>query len=302
MPPPTHPPTQRVYYSYFERRHQDEAFEDEDNVVEDAKRLKHEADTETNMEIKCQKYLQAIMLFSISGSRTESMGDKINAYNMYNQTLHLIKYVMKLTTSKNAKKDTDLRLVVMSLRAQSLLNLRLYKMKRHELKDNQRTIQDVLAKSGDEEGEQQPAGQISPTPSPAGSEGSNCSKSSGYTSSGEQRLPGVLTPPTAPPICLSIPKNVMQNQYTFCSYLSQCHELWEQADLYVSRGQCEDFFIQLDQECGPLTLHSSLKDLVYYTRRGLRTLSASTSEEVPPPPFFHPPPGPSEQDHKSVMK
>jgi len=303
MPPPTHPPTQRVYYSYFERRHQDEAFEDEDNVVEDAKRLKHEADTETNLEIKCHKYLQAIMLFSISASRTESLGDKINAYNMYDQTLHLIKYVMKLTNSKNAKKDTDLRLVVMSLRAQSLLNLRLYKMKRHELKDYQRTIQDVLAKSGEEEGDQQQqAGQISPTPSPAGSEGSNCSKSSGYTSSGEQRLPGVLTPPTAPPICLSIPKNVMQNQYNFCSYLSQCHELWEQADLYVSRGQCEDFFIQLDQECGPLTLHSSLKDLVYYTRRGLRTLSASPSDEAANvAPFFHPP-GPSEHDHKSAMK
>ena len=147
-------------------------------------------------------------------------------------------------------------------------------------------------------------------------------QSSDYYSSGENRLPGVLTPPTAPPICLSIPRNVMQNQYNFCSYLSQCHELWEQADLYVSRGQCEglsylslvlalslnflspDFFIQLDQECGPLTLHSSLKDLVYYTRRGLRTLSASTSDDaasVAPPPFFHPP-GPSEQDHKSVLK
>ena len=49
------------------------------------------------------------MLFSISASRTESLGDKINAYNMYDQTLHLIKYVMKLTNSKNAKKDTDLR-------------------------------------------------------------------------------------------------------------------------------------------------------------------------------------------------
>lgn len=271
MPPPSHLP-QRVYYSYFERRHQDEAFDDEDNVVEEAKRLKHEADGEANMETKCRKYLQAIMLFSVSGSRTETMGDKINAYNMYNQTLHLIKYVMKLTTSKNAKKDIDIRLVVMSLRAQSLLNLRLYKMKRHELKDYQRTIQTALEASKDEEGEQ-PAGQISPTPSPAGSEGSNCSKSSGYTSSGEQRLPGVLTPPTAPPVCLSIPKNVMQNQFNFCSYLSQCHELWEQADLYVSKGQCEDFFIQLDQECGPLTLHSSLKDLVNYTRRGLSTLS-----------------------------
>ena len=49
------------------------------------------------------------MLFSVSGSRTENMGDKANAYNMYNQTLKLIKYVMKLTTSKNAKKDIDIR-------------------------------------------------------------------------------------------------------------------------------------------------------------------------------------------------
>ena len=50
-------------------------------------------------------------------------------------------------------------------------------MKRHELKDYQKTIQDVLARSEDEQpaaSEQQ--GQISPTPSPAGSEGSNCSK------------------------------------------------------------------------------------------------------------------------------
>ena len=57
------------------------------------------------------------------------------------------------------------------------MNLKLYKMKRHELKDYQKTIQDVLARSEDEQpaaSEQQ--GQISPTPSPAGSEGSNCSK------------------------------------------------------------------------------------------------------------------------------
>ena len=67
-------------------------------------------------------------------------------------------------------------------------------------------------------------------------------QSSDYYSSGENRLPGVLTPPTAPPICLSIPRNVMQNQYNFCSYLSQCHELWEQADIHVVRdvrGACE---------------------------------------------------------------
>ena len=59
------------------------------------------------------------------------------------------------------------------------MNLKLYKMKRHELKDYQKTIQDVLARCEEDQpalaaSEQQ--GQISPTPSPAGSEGSNCSK------------------------------------------------------------------------------------------------------------------------------
>ena len=48
-------------------------------------------------------------MFSVSGSRTEMLGDKDNAYNMYIQTLHLIKYVMKLTGSKHNKKDVDIR-------------------------------------------------------------------------------------------------------------------------------------------------------------------------------------------------
>lgn len=34
-----------------------------------------------------------------------------------------------------------------------------------------------------------------------------------------------------------------------------------------------DFIINLDRICGPLTLHSSLKDLVNYTRIGLDYLS-----------------------------
>lgn len=62
MLPPPHPP-KRVYFSYFERRHQEnEAFDDEEeNVVDEAKRLKHEADQETNMNNRCRKYLQVIV-------------------------------------------------------------------------------------------------------------------------------------------------------------------------------------------------------------------------------------------------
>lgn len=264
MPPP------KVYFSYFEKRQHEVYDDDQENVEEEAKRLKHEADKETNMEAKCMKYLQSILMFSVSANRTELSGDQKNAFTMYNQTLKLVKCICRpLTKSNNLfnRDNVDIRLVVMSLRAQSLLNLRLYKMRKHELKECQRSINDLLTKSSEDDPE---AGHISPTPSPAGSEGSNCSKSSGYTSSGETRMPGIVTPPTNPPVCLTIPKNVMQNQFNFCSYLSQCHELWEQADLFVNKGNVEDFFILLDQQCGPLTLHSSIKDLVHYTRQGLQ--------------------------------
>ena len=46
------------------------------------------------------------MIFTECGIRTESMGDKINAYNMYIQTLGLIKFLMKLNnTSGNNNQD-----------------------------------------------------------------------------------------------------------------------------------------------------------------------------------------------------
>jgi len=107
---------------------------------------------------------------------------------------------------------------------------------------------------------------------------------------------GVLTPPTngaagyninqnanvatgATIQHLSVPSQVMEKQYQFCSYLSQCHELWELADLYTYRGHCKDFIIRLDQTCGPLTLHSSLKELVRYTQEGLNFLSKEIKDD-----------------------
>ena len=122
-----------------------------------------------------------------------------------------------------------------------MLYLKLYKMRKHELKDCQKIIGEYIIKASASQ-QNSPSTTISPTPSPAGSEGSVCSKSSGYTSSGEinnSRYTGVLTPPTNPPLCLSVPQSVMKKQHQFCSYLSQCHELWEQADMYAHRGHCE---------------------------------------------------------------
>ena len=166
-------------------------------------------------------------------------------------------------------------ILIYSLRCQSLLYLKLYKMRRHELKECQKIIYDHIQKASvapvaahNQRPENSPnaaAGAIvvggnntiSPTPSPAGSEGS---RSSGYTSSGEQGRGTVHTPPLAAAAaaaaqqqqqqaaggsqqqhqsqCLSVPQSVMQMQHQFCNYLSQCHELWEMADVYAHRGHC----------------------------------------------------------------
>lgn len=87
--------------------------------------------------------------------------------------------------------------------------------------------------NGQQQQQQQPT--ISPTPSPAGSEGSVCSKSSGYTSSSELMGAGL----SAAPPSLTVPQSVIQKQHQYCNYLSQCHELWEMADLCAHRGHCE---------------------------------------------------------------
>ena len=43
----------------------------------------------------------------------------------------------------------------------------------------------------------------------------------------------------------------------------------------IDLGFFADFFIELDQVCGPLTLHSTLKELVNYTRHGLASIGES---------------------------
>lgn len=77
------------------------------------------------------------------------------------------------------------------------------------------------------------------------------------------------------------------------NYLCMCHELWEQADTLVLKGNhtgqftllvkipalnhnflfhFADYFIDLDRENGPITLHSSLNSVVKYVRAGIQKL------------------------------
>lgn len=82
-----------------------------------------------------------------------------------------------------------------------------------------------------------------------------------------------------------------QRQAALYGYLVSCHDLWEQADSLVARGShtgmtenalkiCffkdvkffADFFIELDHENGPITLHSSSNSVVKYVQAGIQKL------------------------------
>ena len=136
------------------------------------------------------------------------------------------------------------KLAILSLRCQSLLYLRLYKLRKAELRECQSKLEDLLNQATKNGLLMSPGG--SPTPSPAGSEESGYSKSSGYTSSGE--LP--ITPAassgsggsTLSERNMSVPHILMHQQYHYSYYLTQCHELWEMADLFTTKGQCQGNF------------------------------------------------------------
>ncbi|CAG0884987.1 unnamed protein product [Darwinula stevensoni] len=338
-------PKQPVYYSYFEMLHssrrrqleEEEEHRDQQYYLGEAKKLKHLADDEKDRTTQAMTYLEAVMYFLLTGNAMEK--DRVthkSAFIMYKDTLNLIRYIsskFRNHPSSSQHNSQDNKLNVLSLRCQALLHLKLYQMKRYEMRDLHRFFAEFFQKTaaaraesasvacngtngangcssgtsgagnggmvlvnghahshthvnglnwtGKSTGTPSP---LSPTPSPAGSVGSVGSQSSGY-GSGELRGNGNgassmnQTPPHShnqpPPPTMAVPVHIieaMQRQNSYFNYLQNCHELWDQADNLVFHGNDTDFFIQLDRQCGPLTLHSSITDLVSYVRCGLHRL------------------------------
>jgi len=339
----------KVFYSYFEdpsAGQLDQDDRDQNHYLTEAKALKHGADRQGERTLQAMQYLEAVLFFILTGNAMEN--DRVTekaAFTMYKDTLNLIRYISsKFRHQHQAGSQSamiDAKLQMLSLRCQSLLYLKLFKMRRHEVKEFHKVLGDyhqkastaaatapammgvggVMGSSGGIDVQASTAtgplhyrttgtpSPLSPTPSPAGSVGSVGSQSSGYSSgelapnggagpAGVQRVAScplqqqqqqqqqqqtanqvavaaanAATSLNGP--CVSVPlavHSVMQKQNQYSNYLFTCHELWEQADALVYRAQAQDFFIQLDRQCGPLTIHSSLRDLVRYVRTGVQRL------------------------------
>nr|XP_031839872.1 AF4/FMR2 family member 4 [Nomia melanderi] len=281
LPPP--PPPQRVYYSYFNP--QNEVLEDQDRwdqnqYLMEAKRLKHSADKECELTAQGMLYLEAVLCFLLTGNAMES--DPVTeraSFTMYKDTLSLIKYISsKFKSQQNNSPESSIhnKLAILSLFCQSLIYLKLFKMRKHEVKETQKILTDYHQKPA-QATPVQPEGQgtpsLSPTPSPAGSVGSVGSQSSGY-SSGELANRGAASgqPQAAPYVSVPLGvHNAMAKQNYQFSLLLSCHDLWDQANALVT-DMHRDFFIELDEKLGPLTLKSSLRDLVRYVQAGIKKL------------------------------
>ncbi|XP_046363130.2 AF4/FMR2 family member 4-like isoform X2 [Haliotis rufescens] len=267
--------------------HQDEKLESAERYLTKAKELKHLADKDK--PAKFSLYIKSVLSFVQCGCamEKEAISEPQKIFTMYHETLQLLKQVIRVrvTCIDPDMPITDKRLSVLLLRIQSLLCLKLFQLKRPEVLKFKKIIDADNTKTASAKsphlssipnrsiGTPPP---ISPTRSPAGSIGSvgsqgSCDLPSNKLTNGN--LSSSATTPMSSPGTINVSQrmhSVMQQYINFSGYLVTSHDLWLQAD--VAAHEFKEFFDVLDNTCGPLSLHSSVLQLVHYVNEGLRLL------------------------------
>uniref|UniRef100_A0A3B5LF64 AF4/FMR2 family, member 4 n=1 Tax=Xiphophorus couchianus TaxID=32473 RepID=A0A3B5LF64_9TELE len=239
-----------------------------DHYLQEAKTLKHNADALTNRFEKAVYYLDAVVSFIECGNALEKSAQEAKSpFPMYAETVELIRYTMKLKSYMAPDATSaDKRLAVLCLKCQSLLYLRLFKLRKDSALKYSKTLTEHLKNSLSNTQAPSPgmgnkaAGMPSPvspklSPGTAGSYSSVSSNSSASSS-------------------VTIPQRIHQMAASYVQVTSNflyATEIWDQAE-QVSKEQ-KDFFSELDKVMGPLIFNtSSMTELVRYTRQGLHWL------------------------------
>uniref|UniRef100_A0A8C8HTM5 AF4/FMR2 C-terminal homology domain-containing protein n=1 Tax=Oncorhynchus tshawytscha TaxID=74940 RepID=A0A8C8HTM5_ONCTS len=237
-----------------------------DHYLQQAKKLKHNADALMDRFEKAVYYLDAVVSFIECGNALEKSAQEAKSpFPMYAETVELIKYTMKLKSYMAPDATSaDKRLAVLCLRCQSLLYLRLFKLRKESALKYSKTLTEHLKNSLSNTQAPSPgmgnkaAGMPSPV-SPKLSPGSAGSYSSG-TSSGSSSV--------------TIPQRIHQMAASYVQVTSNflyATEVWDQAEQLAKEQK--EFFTELDKVMGPLIFNtSSMTELVRFTRQGLHWL------------------------------
>uniref|UniRef100_A0A8C9TVA2 ALF transcription elongation factor 4 n=1 Tax=Scleropages formosus TaxID=113540 RepID=A0A8C9TVA2_SCLFO len=239
-----------------------------DHYLQEAKKLKHNADALMDRFEKAVYYLDAVVSFIECGNALERSAQEAKSpFPMYAETVELIKYTMKLKSYMAPDATSaDKRLAVLCLRCQALLYLRLFKLRKESALKYSKTLTEHLKNSLSNSQAPSPgmgskaAGMPSPV-SPKLSPGSTGSYSSGASS-------------TSSSSSVTIPQRIHQMAASYVQVTSNflyATEVWDQAEQLAKEQK--DFFAELDKVMGPLIFNtSSMTDLVRYTRQGLHWL------------------------------
>ncbi|NWV01956.1 AFF4 protein, partial [Upupa epops] len=240
-----------------------------DHYLQEAKKLKHNADALSDRFEKAVYYLDAVVSFIECGNALEKNAQESKSpFPMYSETVELIKYTMKLKNYLAPDATAaDKRLAVLCLRCQSLLYLRLFKLKKESALKYSKTLTEHLKNSYNNSQApspgigSKPVGMPSPV-SPKLSPGNSGNYSSGAAN------------PSGSGSSVTIPQRIHQMAASYVQVTSNflyATEIWDQAE-QLSKEQ-KEFFAELDKVMGPLIFNSSIMtDLVRYTRQGLHWL------------------------------
>ncbi|NWH56567.1 AFF4 protein, partial [Geococcyx californianus] len=240
-----------------------------DHYLQEAKKLKHNADALSDRFEKAVYYLDAVVSFIECGNALEKNAQESKSpFPMYSETVELIKYTMKLKNYLAPDATAaDKRLAVLCLRCQSLLYLRLFKLKKESALKYSKTLTEHLKNSYNNSQAPSPGMGSKPVGMPSPVSPKLSPGNSGNYSSGAANPSGTGS-------SVTIPQRIHQMAASYVQVTSNflyATEIWDQAE-QLSKEQ-KEFFAELDKVMGPLIFNSSIMtDLVRYTRQGLHWL------------------------------
>ncbi|XP_077448346.1 AF4/FMR2 family member 4 isoform X1 [Stigmatopora argus] len=236
-----------------------------DHYLQEAKKLKHNADALLDRFEKAIYYLDAVVSFIECGNALERSAQEAKSpFPMYAETVELIKYTMKLKSYMAPDATSaDKQVAVLCLRCQSLLHLRLFKLRKDSALKYSKTLTEQLKNS------------LSNTQAPSPGMGN---KAAGMPSPVSPKLsPGTagsytsVSSSSSAGSSVTIPQRIHQMAASYVQVTSNflyATEVWDQAEQLAKEQK--DFFLELDKVMGPLIFNtSSMIDLVRYTRQGL---------------------------------
>ncbi|NXW47853.1 AFF4 protein, partial [Nyctiprogne leucopyga] len=240
-----------------------------DHYLQEAKKLKHNADALSDRFEKAVYYLDAVVSFIECGNALEKNAQESKSpFPMYSETVELIKYTMKLKNYLAPDATAaDKRLAVLCLRCQALLYLRLFKLKKESALKYSKTLTEHLKNSYNNSQAPSPGMGSKPVGMPSPVSPKLSPGNSGNYSSGAAN-------PSGSGSSVTIPQRIHQMAASYVQVTSNflyATEIWDQAE-QLSKEQ-KEFFAELDKVMGPLVFNSSIMtELVRYTRQGLHWL------------------------------